>query len=109
MDRTEPSGAEHPAAMRAAGAEPIEVVSRTSRRVGGEPGLDAADRRAVPADAVLRLAEHGVLADAARLRGQSQAGPASDADDGIGSDLSAAEHDAAVPGASDLPVFTAGR
>ncbi len=83
MDRTESSRAEHTAAVRAAGAEPIELVSRANERVGGEPGPDAADRRAVLADAVLRLAEHGVLADAARLRGQSEAGAASDADDGV--------------------------
>jgi transposase InsO family protein len=95
MDRTEPSRAEHSAAVRAAGAEPIELVPRTGEGVGGEPVLDASDRRAVPADAVLRLAEHDVLADAARLRGQSQAGAALDADHGAGSDLSAAEHDPA--------------
>src|SRR6187549_2151700 len=107
MDRTESSQAEHSSAVRGAGAEPVELVSRASWRVGGEPDIDASDRRAVPADTVLRLAEHGVLADAARLRGQSQASAAADADDGLGSDLSAAEHDAAVPGAPDLPVFTA--
>src|SRR6476646_3501294 len=108
MDRTEPSRAEHSAAVPAAGAEPIELVPHAGGRVGGELGADANDRRAVLTDAVLRLAEHDVLADAARLRGQSQAGAALDADHGAGSDLSAAEHDPAKPGAQDLPVFTAG-
>src|SRR5512143_1540699 len=108
MDRTQSSGAKHSAAVRAAGAEPIELVSRAGEGVGGEPGADAADRRAVPADAVLRFAEDDGLADATRARGQSQAGPAADADHGLGSDLSPAEHDAAEPGASNLPVFTAG-
>src|SRR5204862_7951308 len=108
MDRTRTSGDQHSAAVRAAGASPVDLLSGGGRRDGGEPGADATDRRAVPADAVLRFAEDGVLADAARSRGQSQAGAAADANDGVGSDLSPPEHDAAVPGASNLPVFTAG-
>src|SRR5688500_8537425 len=104
MDRPQSPRAEHSAAVRAAGSEPLELVPGASGRVGGEPGLDAADRRAVSADAVLRFAENDDLADAARSRGQSQAGAAADADDGPGSDLPPAQHDAAVPGASDLPV-----
>src|SRR4051812_5777634 len=108
MDRTETCVDQHSAAVRAARPEPVELVPRAGGGVSRGPDLDASDRRAVPADPVLWFAENGVLADAARSRGQSQAGAASDADDGIGSDLSAAQHDAAEPGTSDLPVFTAG-
>src|ERR1041385_8503962 len=108
MDRNKPSGDQHSAAVRAPRPESVELLSGAGGGIGGEPGLDATDRQAAPADAGLRLAEDGVLADAARLRGQSEAGAASDADDGAGSDLSQAQHDAGVPRASDLPVFTAG-
>ena len=45
--------------MRAAGLEPVELVLRGGGRVGGEPGVDAADRRAVPEDALLRQPEDG--------------------------------------------------
>src|SRR5262245_13439218 len=107
MDRTRTPGSQHSAAMRASRPAPLELLSGAGGRVGGEPGPDASDRRAVPADAVLRLAEHDDLADTTRARGQSQAGAASDADHGLGGDLSTAEYLAAVSDASNLPVFTA--
>ncbi len=59
-------------------SELLDVLPSTGDRVGGEPGVDAADRRAVPEDAVLRQsADDGVLG-AARGGGQLQAGPAAD-------------------------------
>ena len=45
--------------MRVVEPEPIELVLRGSGRVGGEPCADAADRRAVSADAVLWQPQDG--------------------------------------------------
>ena len=45
---------ERAAAVRAAGAEPVELLLRAGRGDGGEPAADAADRRAVHGPPVLR-------------------------------------------------------
>src|ERR1051325_1711412 len=52
MDRNKPSGDQHSAAVRAPRPESVELLSGAGGGIGGEPGLDATDRRAVPADAV---------------------------------------------------------
>ena len=69
---------------------------------------DATDRRAVPAGAVLRLAEDDPVARAARVRGEPQAGAAVDAGDGHRGDLPQASHQPAGSRTQDLPVFAAG-
>src|SRR6516165_10703559 len=79
--------------MRTPGDQPIELLSRTGCRVGGEPALDAADRPAVPQDPVLRQPTDGSVIGAIRGDGQSQAGTAAHGPNGPGSDLSqAADH-----------------
>src|SRR5712691_6961415 len=69
------------------------MVLRSGAGDGGEPGADAADRRAVPGDAVLWQSADDGLAAASRRGDQSQAGAAADAADGIGGDLSEAADD----------------
>src|SRR5258708_13251071 len=76
--------------MRTAGSQPIELLSPTGHRVGGEPALDAADRRAVPQDPVLRQSADDGFFGAFRGDGQSQAGPAAHGFDVPGSGLSPA-------------------
>ena len=107
MDRTEPSRPQYPPSMRTAGTEPRHVLSPAGPRERGEPGVDAADRRAVLADAVLWLASDGGSARHPTVADQSQAHAAADAVDGSGSDLSQAAHHAARCHAQDLPVFAA--
>src|SRR5687767_8134325 len=92
--------------MRAAGPESRELVLPAKRRDDREPGADAADRRAVSGAAVLWFAADDDLAERARARRQSQAGAASDASDGSGSDLPQAAAVSTWRGSSDLPVFT---
>src|ERR1017187_10075679 len=88
--------------MRVAGLEPIELVLRGGGRVGGEPGVDASNRRAVPEKTLLRQPEDGG-ADGRR----SQAGAAADATDGPGGDLPQAASVAKPEGTPDLPVLAA--
>ena len=94
--------AEYAAAVRVAGVASVELVLSTDRRVGGESAMDAADRRAIPEDAVLRQPEDG-----RGVRHQPLAGAAFDAVDGIGSDLSEAAPLAERRRASNLPVLAA--
>src|SRR5713101_2838743 len=93
MDRRG-EGAEHPASVSVGRSFAVGVVLPGGTGERRESGPDAADRRAVHADAVLRGAEDGALAAAARRYGESEAGATADAADGTGSDLSQA---AAVP------------
>ena len=79
--------------MRTPGYQPIELLPRTGRRVGGEPALDAADRPAVHEDAVLRQPTDDGIIGAIRGDGQSQAGPAAHGGDGPGGSVpQAADH-----------------
>src|ERR1700719_1285562 len=100
MDRSPTRQAEYFPPMRAAGAGPVNAVLRAVRPERRQPGIDASDRRAVSADAVLRQPQTG--------RGpgsQSEAGAAADAFDGTGGDVSEALDVASGAGAQDLPVF----
>ena len=92
---------DHPP-VRAVGAGAEHVLLSGNRRIGREPGADAADRRAVFADAVLRQPEAG-----RRAGGEPQARAAADAADGHRGDLPQAANDASGGGAQDLPVFAA--
>ena len=62
LDRGGPSHPERPAAVRAARPEPGELLLPGGYRDHGELATDAADRRAVPQDAVLREPPDGRLA-----------------------------------------------
>ena len=102
MHRTGPSTVERSSAMQTFGAEPIELALSPAGRVGGELGVDAADRRAIPEGALLRREEDGQ-----DVRHQSRPRRTAAAADGPGSDLpqaaTVAEHD----GTPDLPLFVA--
>jgi integrase-like protein len=102
MPRRGPSEAEHHTPVQPPRPAAKHGLPQAGRRDGGEPRVDAADRRAVSADAVLRQP-----ADGAGALGQSQAGAAADASDGTGGDLPATADDARGGRTQDLPVFTA--
>src|SRR5262245_43882368 len=70
--------------MRAHRPQPLDLLSRPGDRVGGEPAADAADRRAVPEDPLLRQSADGGVAAAPRGGDQSQAGPTAHDSDGLG-------------------------
>jgi len=91
-------------AVRAAGVAAIDGVLPGGRRERGEPRLDAADRRAVSGDAVLRQPADGGL-----IGSQSQARATVDAADGDRGDLPASADDLARGRAQDLPVSAAER
>src|ERR1700680_5093103 len=99
MDRRA-EGAEHPASVSVGRSFAVGVVLRGRTRDRRESGSDAADRRAVHANAVLRGAEDSALAVAAGRQGESEAGAAANAADGAGSDL---PETAAVPAGGRTP------
>src|SRR5271157_6008183 len=88
--------------MRTAGLESVEQVLRSNRRVGGELGVDAADRRAIPQNALLRQAKDGQ--DAGHRRPTCGT---TDAAHGSGGDLPQAASLAERCRTSDLPLFAA--
>src|SRR5512135_1763558 len=91
--------------MRTPGPQSIELLSRTGRRVGGEPALDAADRPAVPFDPVLRQPTDDGVFGAFRGDGQSQAGPAAHGENGPGGAVSQAADDHRSAGRAGLPLL----
>jgi transposase InsO family protein len=82
------------------GATALELVLPALRRVGGEPGLDAAHRRAVPRNDLLWQSQAGPVVGL-----QPQANPAFDAVDGHRGDLSQAADHQAGRGTQDLSLF----
>jgi putative transposase len=102
MDRTRPPAVERGPAMRTARAAAIDAVLPPLGRERRESRADAADRRAVLGDAVLRQPEAGP-----RAGRQSQARAAVDATHGNRGDLPEEAHDLVGGRAQDLPVFTA--
>src|SRR5216117_3482199 len=80
-------GTEHSAAVRIVWSLAVGTVLRSRAGDGRESALDATAGRAVHADAVLRGPKDGLVAGRARIPGQSEAGAAVDASDGIGGDL----------------------
>src|SRR5258708_2004382 len=86
-----PPGVGRPPPVRATRAEPLDLLLRADRRDVGRPALDATDRRTVYRLPVLRQPENHGGADPPRGGGQSEAGPAADADHGPGGDLSEAK------------------
>src|SRR6185312_5984078 len=69
-----------------------------------EPGADAADRRGVPGNALVRLTPDGPASSPPGLYGRPDAGAAADGQDGPGADLSEAAHDDPAPAAPGLQV-----
>lgn len=104
MNRSRRANVEHRASMRVAGAGSQQLLLPAGARVGREPGVDAADRRAVFEDALFRQSS-----DDRRVVDQSQTRAAADGVDGHRGDLpeATAAHVAAGRRAQDLPVFTA--
>ena len=108
MDRTGGRRSEPGAAMPADGGLAIGAVLQTGGRERREHGADAFAGRAVHAHALLWGASYDVLADAARLRGESEAGAAIAAADGTGGDLPQTAAVGARARTPDLPLPTAG-
>ena len=81
---------------------PLVVLLRGPRREPAESAPDAADRRAVSGDAVLRLAPDDALAASPGLHGGPQAGATPDATAGPAGGLPAPQDVSAAPGAQDL-------
>jgi hypothetical protein len=107
MDRTGGRRSEPGPAMRADGDLAIGAVLQSGGRERRELGADAFAGRAVHAHALLWGASHDVLADAARLRGEREAGAAADTADGTRSDLSETAAVGARARTPDLPLPTA--
>src|SRR3954468_16841634 len=82
-DRAGPPAAVGGAAVRAGLDQPVGVLPSACGRDGAEPRADAADRCAVPGDAVVRLTADGAAPAARGLRGRAQADPAPDGEDGL--------------------------
>ena len=81
---------EHTAAVPLDGNFAVGVVLRRRTRDRRESAVDAANRRAVHADTVLRDPEDDPVAVRARVRGQRETDPPVDAANGTGGDLSEA-------------------
>src|SRR5205814_10131789 len=90
MDGRARRGTELGAAVRADGGFALRAVLPGPGGERGELGADAFAGRAVHAHAVLWGAADELVAGAARLWGEREAGAAADAADGAGSDLSQA-------------------
>src|SRR5271168_4283889 len=93
--------------MRTTATEPRHVLSPARQRERCEPGVDASDRRAVFADAVLWLASDGRSARYEASSAQPQTHATAHAVNGLRGDLSQAADNAARRRAQDLPVFAA--
>lgn len=106
MDRNDQSINIDCTSVRVVGAAEIKFLLRTCRRERREPSSDAADRRAVPAPAILRVAADDSVAARAGLYSQSQARVEIDAADGTGCNLSETKALTTSAGAADLSVFT---
>src|SRR5438477_5613302 len=91
--------------MRIVSTQPLELLPAAGCREHRQPGADAADRRAVPEDAVLRFAADGRGAQHAASSRQSQAYTAADAADGPGGGIPQAADHATRREPQDLPVF----
>src|SRR3954471_1145787 len=95
--------------MRVARPEPIQLLLRAGRGVGGGPAADGIDRPAVHRPSVLWQSPDDDLAGPARGGGQPKASPTTDAGDGAGGDLSQAEALGGRPGPQGLSLPAAGR
>src|SRR3989338_5248115 len=91
-------------AVRASGASPIELVLQAEAGGPGRPAADAADRRAIHADAVLRGAQDGRLAAIPGRDCEQETGEASDAQDGLGGHLSEAQLEPGQCAAQEIPL-----
>ena len=90
--------------MRPGRAAAFERVLRAEARDSGEPALDAADRRAVFADAVLRKSADDPVVSASRICHQPQACASLDEADGVGIAGPQAADDGAWQGTHGLPL-----
>src|SRR5437868_1445024 len=84
------------------------VLLRARSREQGESVFDAAHRRAVPGDAVLRQSAHGGAPGACRVFSESQANSTTDADDGAGRVVSRPKNDNSGTRAQSVSVLAAG-
>ena len=108
MDRKFSFFASSFSSVRLASGTPVEcVLYGEYERVGGESGVDAADRRAVFEDAFLWFSADDMVAQPAGVWRQCQAGGAADAGDGIAGDVAGPSHEPSSSGTHKVPVFIA--
>ena len=109
MDRFLPFSLVDCAPVRPAARRAVQRVLHALRqRIVGEPGADAADRRAVFKDAVLRGAAHDLVAQRSGACREPQAGRAFDARDGLAGHAAGSAHARAASRSPDLPVLLRG-
>lgn len=85
----------------------VDLVPSPEGRVGHKPGPDAAYRRAISGDAVLRIAPDTAAFAASGHRGRTRTCAAVDAQDGADGDLPEAQDQSAASRAQDLSVSAA--
>jgi hypothetical protein len=105
MDRRRSSDNYTKAAMRIGGPGPLNVLLPTSGRERGRSFSDENDRRAIHADAVLRVETNGHLTKRARENGKSETGIKVDGVNGDRGDLSKTESFEASTRTPDIPIF----
>jgi len=105
MDRIGPCADVSEAAMRIAGAAPIELVLRTDGdRERRQPAFDASDRRVVPSTAVLWIPTDHALAQRAGMGSERKTRGAADADYEFAGDIAGSAYEQATSAEHDLPV-----
>ena len=102
MRRPRPRSLERLAAVPTPRLGPKQLVLRSKRRVGGEPGADAIDRPPVHQMPVPRHQE-----DSQALRDQPKASPAADGAPRTRGSLPQTINQPSGPGPQDLPLFAA--
>src|ERR1700687_4214089 len=93
--------------MRAAAAGPLRGVSPQGRAGPGRSGGDEADRRTLPGDAVLWIAQDGGGVARGGTRDQPQEGSPSDAPNGAGGPGAQARHQQSLAAEQDLSLSVA--
>ena len=109
MDRSGAPASVGDAPVRVARDQPLRILLRPGRRERSQPGADAADRRAVPGDPVLRRAADDAAPAQERPLRRSGAGAPTDASDGVVGGVSEAAHQRSALGSCGVPVSAAGR
>ena len=108
MIRRDHPGLKLEPSMRSAFDQPVVLLLRDQGGESGEPGVDAADRRAVSQISVLRLPPDGAAIAARRRNRWPSPGSPSEALDGLGGDLSGAADQRSASGTQDLSVSSQG-
>src|SRR3972149_2920361 len=106
-DQSWSQAALHCAAVRAGVDLAFVVLPRADGGERRDAQVDASHRRAVPGDALVRLATDGATSATQRLVRWASSCPSADEEDRPGADLSGAEDERAASAAQDLSVSAA--